>query len=124
MEQNLPEIGATRAFMARDSAASEHSIQRVLYTKAHERRRALMEKNLFLFCSTKFNGLYKLLIINIDRGGAHNILQVVEKNRDDNFPPLLLSTIRNYTSLNVVIYQEKNVFVNYDNNNIIKQLRA
>ena len=30
------EEGSTRTFMARDSAASEHSIQRVLYIKAHD----------------------------------------------------------------------------------------
>jgi len=33
------EEGSTRAFMARDSAASEHSVQRVLYVKAHDAAR-------------------------------------------------------------------------------------
>jgi hypothetical protein len=83
-----------------------------------------MEKNLFLFCRTKFNGFYKSLIINIDRGAAHNISQDVENKRNNKKRSWQIVLNRIKSCKAVVNFTRKNVFVNYHNNNIIKQLRA
>lgn len=67
-------LGTSREFMARDSAASKNSVERVLYIKAHdpERLRALavvFPRNLIVLPRTSFRQRLSFLL----RPGAHPV---------------------------------------------------